>query len=75
MKINELASELRKAVAAAPDGKKVVTIHLFGIEHAKSLVGVDAARLAEPAGESRTYGTELKKGANLAAFVTIRGKP
>jgi hypothetical protein len=71
--MNELVDELRAACKAAPKNDRVVTIHLFGIRHAARLKGVNLKLLAERAGISHTYGTELRKGVRLADHVTIRG--
>jgi hypothetical protein len=56
-------------------GDIVVTIHLFGIEYAAVLKGLDLNALAARAGISETYGTELRKGIRLADYVKITGKP
>ena len=73
--MKDLADELRVACKAAKKGDIVVTIHLFGIEHAPVLKGLDLKALAARAGISETYGTELRKGVRLADYVAITGKP
>jgi hypothetical protein len=70
--LQELADELRRDYEAAEEGKKVVTIHLFGIRSAKYLDGISCKELAIRAGIHESYGTELRKGANLAEYVSIR---
>ena len=71
----QLATALRDAVARAPDRKKVVVIHLFGIRHGKYLKGRNTKAIAGLAGIPETYGTELSKGANLAPYVSITSEP
>lgn len=73
--MQDLADQLRVACQSAKKGDTVVTIHLFGIEHAAALKGLDLKALAARAGISETYGTELRKGVRLADYVTISGKP
>jgi len=73
--INEMAAALKQCIADAPKGKEVVSIHLFGIRHAKTLEGIDLKRLAALAGESEAYGIELDKGRRLAEYVTVVGEP
>jgi hypothetical protein len=73
--VSDLADELRVACETAKKGDVVVTIHLFGIEHADVLKGLDLRALAARAGISETYGTELRKGVRLADYVEITGKP
>ena len=46
----EIADQLRRATDMAAKGDKVVTIHLFGIQHAERLKGMDLQELAERAG-------------------------
>jgi hypothetical protein len=46
-----------------------VTIHLFGIDHADELHGIDLRELAGEAGESKNWRTEIGKGVRLAAYV------
>jgi hypothetical protein len=70
-RITDLAENLRRAYAAAPQGDKVVTIHLFGIRHAERLKGANLQDLAERAGIGASFGTELRKGVRLAEFVQI----
>lgn len=70
--MSEIAEKLRRVVDAAPKGDKVVTIHLFGIQHAQRLNGVNLQDLAERAGIGKSFGTELRKGVRLAEFVEIR---
>ena len=70
--MQELADELRNACSASAKGDKVVTIHLFGIRNARRLQGVNLKALAERAGLSDVYGTELRKGVRLADHVELR---
>lgn len=67
--MNDLPNLLRLALQAAPAGDKVVTIHLFGIDHAEMLDGVNLQQFAEQAGIGKSFGTELRKGVRLAKFV------
>jgi len=73
--MKDLADELRAACGTAKKGDIVVTIHLFGIEHAARLDGMDLKALAARAGISDAYGTELRKGVRLAKYVSITSKP
>ncbi len=72
MTIAELASELREAVNEAPKGHRVVSIHLFGITHARDLEDVSLKELIELAGIPESYHTEVHKGIRLAEFVTLK---
>lgn len=67
--MTDLADQLRVALQAAPAGAKVVTIHLFGIDHAKVLDGVNLQQLAERAGIGKSFSTELRKGVRLGKYV------
>ena len=73
--MEDLAEQLRAACDSASAGDRVVSIHLFGIEHAGVLKGMNLKDLAVRAGISETYGTELRKGVRLADFVQIVSKP
>jgi len=70
--VQELADQLRRAYDTAEEGKKVVAIHLFGIRCANDLEGVSCKEVAIKAGIQESYGTEIRKGANLAEYVSIR---
>lgn len=72
MTIGELAAELRRDVNTAPDGDRVVRIHLFGIRRARELDGVPLTELVERAGIPPSYHTEVHKGMRLADYVTLR---
>jgi hypothetical protein len=72
LNIQELADQLRRAYDTADEGKKVVAIHLFGIRHADQLNGVSCKEFAVRAGIHESYGTELRKGVNLAEYVSVR---
>jgi hypothetical protein len=57
-----LVRDLHDAWSQAPKGDIVVWVHLFGIDHAEELQGVNLQVLAETAGIPRTYATEIHKG-------------
>ncbi len=65
----DLSRLLHEAWADAPEGDIVVRIHLFGIDHANELDGVDLKALADLAGIPTTYATEIRKGMRLADHV------
>ncbi len=73
--MKEISDALKKACDSAAPGDRVVTIHLFGIEHAETLHGMNLKEIAVRAGISETYGTELRKGVRLAEYVKILSKP
>jgi hypothetical protein len=72
MLIGDLADELKRAYSTAPEDEKVVNIHLFAIKFAKEIEGKSCKDIAIRAGISKTYGTELRKGVNLAKYVRLK---
>lgn len=70
--IGELADQLRIAYEAAEEGKKVVAIHLFGIRYAGQLEGKSCNEVVVRAGIQESYATEIRKGMNLAQYVSVR---
>lgn len=65
----DLSRLLREAWQQAPEGDVVVRVHLFGIDHARDLDGVNLRDLVAAAGIPRPYATEVRKGMRLADYV------
>jgi 5-methylcytosine-specific restriction protein B len=72
MTIATLAAELRDAVNRAPDGERVVNIHLFGIRRAQDLDGISLKEIVRLAGIPSSYHTEIHKGMRLADYVILK---
>ena len=72
MKIDDLGTELKRVYETAPDKQKVVSIHLFGIKNSAALQSISCAKVIAASGLKATYATELRKGANLAPFVSVK---
>ena len=70
--VDELALKLRRRCEAPGLGGKVVEIHLFGIEFADDLMTVPISSVISRAGLQESYKTELRKGINLAPYVSMR---
>jgi hypothetical protein len=70
--VSDIINALKRAIDAAAKGDKVVTIHLFGIQHAERLDGMNLHDIAERAGIGKSFGTELRKGVRLAEHVYLR---
>jgi hypothetical protein len=68
----DLATLLREAREHAPEGEVVVRIHLFGIQYAHELDGVNLRGLVKTAGIPTPYATEIRKGMRLADYVTLK---
>lgn len=73
--MNDLVDSLRRTCDSAAKGDRVLTMHLFAIEHADRLRGINLRELASRAGIGESFGTELRKGVRLADYVKIVGKP
>jgi 5-methylcytosine-specific restriction protein B len=56
----------------ATDGEKAVSIHLFGIKFAEQLSGASLREIAVRAGVDESYATEIRKGMNLAKYVSVK---
>jgi hypothetical protein len=69
MASRDLSRDLHEARAQAPAGDIVVRLHLFGIDHAEELDGVDLKALAAQADIPVSYATEIRKGMRLAEYV------
>jgi hypothetical protein len=72
MTLSNLTEELRAACNGAGSGDKIVTIQLFGIQHADRLRAENLQDLAERAGIGRACGAELRRGIRLAAYVQLK---
>jgi hypothetical protein len=73
--IGELAAALRQMCVQAKPGEKYTMIHLFGIRHAEALSRLsanDLRSIAEEAGQSPNYGTEIGKMVRLSRYVQER---
>lgn len=58
--ICDLSRLLSDARDQAPEGDVVVRIHLFGINHADELQGVNLAELVATAAVPKPYATEIR---------------
>ena len=65
----DLAAKLRDMRQAAPRGRKIAAVHLFGIIYAQELEGMDLETIAVRAGCRPSLGGEIRKGVVLAEYV------
>ena len=65
----DLAAKLRDMRQAAPHGRKIAAVHLFGIIYAQELEGMDLETIAVRAGCRPSLGGEIRKGVVLAEYV------
>jgi 5-methylcytosine-specific restriction protein B len=72
MKIEEAAQILKEMYDTAPEGEKVIRVHLFGIKYADQIANIPCQEIAIRADLKPSYGTEIRKGINLARYVDIR---
>ena len=72
MTVAQLATTLKNAIDRAPEGEIVVSIHLFGIRHARELESVSLRELVEAAHVHKSYATEIRKGMKLAEYVQVK---
>ena len=73
MGLQELADRLREMYATAPEGEKVVHIHLFGIIYAEEISRFSPNAIAKLVGLD-SYGTEVSKGRALAKYVELKNR-
>jgi len=71
MKIEKAAKLPGKMYAHAPKGERALSVHLFGIKYADQIRSLPSHELADLAGIPRSYGTEIRKGINLAKYVEV----
>ncbi|EAQ45021.1 hypothetical protein MED193_04306 [Roseobacter sp. MED193] len=72
MAFEALVLGLRELHSEAPKGEKVTAIHLFGIRYSAELSTFtmsDLSKIAENAGLSPKYGTEIRKMVRLSRYV------
>lgn len=74
MTISELGKVLNEMYSTALDGEAVVMIHLFGIKYADFIQesGISSKDIAIAADINESYGTEIRKGVNLAKYVIVK---
>ncbi len=70
MQIERLGAILKADLVKAAPRDRAVTIHLFGIRHARD-IGTGATQVAIAADISPKYGTEIRKGMKLAKHVSL----
>jgi hypothetical protein len=71
MTLDEAARRLA-AMYHDPATGKVVSIHLFGITYAEAIDGMSLEEVVVGAGLNKSYQTEVRKGMNLARYVSIK---
>jgi len=62
----DLGAKLRSMRQAAPHGRKIAAVHLFGIIYAQELEGMDLQTIAVRAGCRPSLSGEIRKGVVLA---------
>lgn len=67
--VGELATKLKNMRQAAPHGRKIAAVHLFGIIYAQELEGMDLLAIAVRAGCRPGLRGEIRKGVVLAEYV------
>jgi hypothetical protein len=74
MNSKELSGALKRAYFGAAEREKAVSVHLFGIEYAGHLDGHSLVEIVDGAGLNKSYAVEVRKGMNLARYVTLKKK-
>jgi hypothetical protein len=72
VQVEEAARILSDMYKKALQKEKALSIHLFGVMYANEIRNIPSASLALRAGLKKSYGTEIRKGINLAKYVEIR---
>ncbi|MDE5876228.1 MAG: hypothetical protein K2H47_01825 [Muribaculaceae bacterium] len=75
MTLRELADILASMYSSAPNGDKVVMIHLFAIKYADELAALENANmqdLLEAACMPVSYVAEINKGRHLSKYVVSK---
>ena len=72
MTTEDLAAKLKCVYRKAPEGKKAVRIHLFGIKYADELANLSTREVVSRAEIPPGYAAEIDKGRNLAEYVDIK---
>ncbi|SPJ27854.1 HTH-like domain-containing protein [Falsiruegeria mediterranea] len=72
MKTSDLAAVLERRYKKAADKETAVSIHLFGIEFASELANHRIEDICKSAEIPESYATEIRKGMNLAKYVTLK---
>ena len=73
MLIEEASKILARKYRKAPDGEKVLSIHLFGIKYADEIRDMSLKDIVDRAGLPKSYKTEVRKGIKLAKYVEVKG--
>lgn len=73
MRIDEAAKILAERYEKALSKEKALSIHLFGVTYADEIRDIPSQPLAIQAGLPKSYGTEIRKGINLAKYVHVKG--
>lgn len=71
MNLKDLSGALKQAYFGAAEREKAVSVHLFGIEYADHLDGHSLVEITDAAGLNKSYAVEIRKGMNLAKYVTL----
>ena len=72
MRIEEASQILAWKHREAPDGEKVLSIHLFGIKYADEIRDMSLKDIVDRAGVPKSYRTEVRKGISLAKYVAVK---
>ncbi len=72
MRIEEASQILARKYSAAPDGEKVLSIHLFGIKYADEIRDKSLKDIVDRAGVLKSYTIEIRNGINLAKYVEVK---
>ena len=72
MDLTEAARLLRHVHANAPEGKKLVYIHLFAIKYADEIRHLSHTRLVDLSGIPTAYHVEIWRALNLAEYVELK---
>ena len=74
MKIEDAAKILASMCEEALPNEKALSVHFFGVKYANQIRNIPSQELAVRAGLQKSYGTEIRKGINLAKYVEVRKK-
>jgi REP element-mobilizing transposase RayT len=69
MSVENAVNTLANMYENANQGEKALSIHLFGIKYADQIRDIPSKEIAIRAGLKEPYGTEIRKGINLAKYV------